>query len=122
MEATLNIKEAIRYFNTNRPEGVTELTSAALALMVFADKKSSDESKVVLFYQITNNRRRFVDLNWLVKISEITGYPPEKLICYTNKTVNYGKQNDNAPGTTGQDDRQAPSEVAGNGGATSLLG
>lgn len=82
MKAELNIKEAIRYFNDNRKPGTPELTSAGLGLKVLANNKSSDESKIVLFYQIINNRRRFVDLEWLVKIAQITGYPADKLIKY----------------------------------------
>lgn len=122
MKARLNIKEAIKYYNDHKAEGSPELSSAALALKVFADKQSSDESKVVLFYQIINNRRRFVDLNWLTKISEITGYAPELLISYTKKTVNYGKQKSTAPGIEGQNDRQSPPENDGNGNAAGLLG
>ena len=84
MKAQLNIKEAIRHYNEQKELCAPELTTAALALLVFAEKKSSDESKIVLFYQIANNKRRFVDLNWLITIAEKTGYPANKLISFTN--------------------------------------
>jgi hypothetical protein len=76
----LKIKEAIEFHNQNRKEGTPAMTSADLALIVFKDKKSTNESKSVLFYQITNGHRRFVDLAWLDIISEVTGYPVDKLI------------------------------------------
>ena len=83
MKARLQIKEAIAYYNRNKKEGEAELTAASLALLVFHNKKSKDICKVKLFSGIMNNRRRFVDLKWLVTISEATGYPPEKLIEYS---------------------------------------
>ncbi|MCJ7447952.1 MAG: hypothetical protein MUO72_09675 [Bacteroidales bacterium] len=82
VKAELQIKEAIRYYNLHRAEGVPEMTAADLALEVFKDKKSKDICKVKLFYGIINNHRRFVDLNWLIIISEKTGYPKRLLIRY----------------------------------------
>ena len=75
VKAKLNIKEAIEYFNQNREKGTPLMTVASLSLIVFADKKSNDECKRVLFCQICNNRRRFVDLTWLETIKRVTGYP-----------------------------------------------
>ncbi len=78
----LQIKEAIRFYNENRKEGEPEMTTAALAQKVLRDTKSSEKSRIVLFYQIVNGRRKFIDLNWLRIIADETGYPGEKLIKY----------------------------------------
>ena len=83
MKAKLKIKEAIEFYNKNRNEGQEELTAASLALKVFHDKNSKDICKIKLFSGIMNNRRRFVDLKWLVTISEATGYPAKELIDFT---------------------------------------
>jgi len=82
MKAKLKIKEAIKYYNENKAEGVANLTSSALALKVFAGQKAGNDSKIVRFYRLTNNHRKFIDTNLLIKISEITGYPVENLIEY----------------------------------------
>lgn len=82
MKAKLKIKDAIEFYNHNKAEGVPEFTAASLALKVFHDKNSKDICKIKLFSGIMNNRRRFVDLNWLITISETTGYPVKELIEY----------------------------------------
>lgn len=80
MNAKLKIKEAIEFYNTSRAEGVELMTVASLALIVFKETKAKPICKIKLFSGIVNNRRRFVDLKWLTKISEVTGYPAEMLI------------------------------------------
>lgn len=80
MEATLKIKEAIEFYNTNRAEGSEPMTVASLALIIFKDTKAKPICKIKLFSGIVNNRRRFVDLKWLTKIAEVTGYPAQMLI------------------------------------------
>jgi len=82
VKAKLNIKEAIEFYNEHRAKGTPLMTVASLSLIVFADKKSKDECKRVLFCQIVNGRRRFVDMQWLETIAKVTGYPPERLISY----------------------------------------
>lgn len=83
MAATLKIKEAIEHYNFNRPKGSPILTAASLAQKVFEEKKSKPECKIVLFYQIINNRRKLIDLRWLEVVSQETGYPVNELIEFT---------------------------------------
>lgn len=106
MKARLDIRAAIEFYNKNKRGEDKELSASSLARLLFADTKSGDNSKIVLFYQIINNKRRFVDLNWLAKIAEITGYPPEKLIIYTQNPINYGRDNQ-TPGTQGENDQSS---------------
>jgi hypothetical protein len=61
------------------------MTGAKLALLVLGEANAAERSKVAMFYKTINNHRRFVDLNLLCRVSELTGYPPEKLIKYTRE-------------------------------------
>lgn len=80
MEARLRIKEAVEFYNSVRLPEFPAMTLASLAQVVFRDKKSKTICKEKLFNQIANNHRKFVDLNWLITISESTGFPVQDLI------------------------------------------